>query len=259
MLIHLRMPQSQLQHRRTTVLLSTILLTVVYWFTALWYTNKTGQSKDLVVFHFLFKPILGSHPQADLYQYFYQFALTVLLYVCIPWLITKYYLKEDFASLGLRFTPNKTALLICGVVYPIVLASTYFSARQPDIYGEYPLSKLIGSSWLVFIIYQSAYLFYFIAYEVFYRGYLQFGLMSSQPSAKETAVILAIQTLITVLFHIGKPGSEIAMAAVFGPIIGYVAIRFNSIWYGMAIHFLMNVFMDFFILQYLHLLPSKFF
>lgn len=253
------MPQSQLQHRRTTVLLSTILLTVVYWFTALWYTNKTGQSKDLVVFHFLFKPILGSHPQADLYQYFYQFALTVLLYVCIPWLITKYYLKEDFASLGLRFTPNKTALLICGVVYPIVLASTYFSARQPDIYGEYPLSKLIGSSWLVFIIYQSAYLFYFIAYEVFYRGYLQFGLMSSQPSAKETAVILAIQTLITVLFHIGKPGSEIAMAAVFGPIIGYVAIRFNSIWYGMAIHFLMNVFMDFFILQYLHLLPSKFF
>ncbi|MFN8321582.1 MAG: CPBP family intramembrane glutamic endopeptidase [Chitinophagales bacterium] len=245
-----------LQKRRTVVLFSSILITVVYWIVALWYTNKTAYSKDLVVFHQLFGP--GDKWQ-DLWQYVYQFAVTVLLFWIVPYLITKYYLKEDFSKLGLGLTYNKQALIICAMAYPIVIASTYFSSQDPLIAAEYPLSKLIGSTWSVFVAYQSVYLFYFVAYEIFYRGYLQFGLKSEQAGTGELFLIILFQTVLTTLFHIGKPAPEIISAAAFGPVFGYVAFRYNSIWYGMVIHFGMNVFLDLFSLHWLHLLPQKLF
>lgn len=248
-------PAVPAQKRRTIVILSTVLLTALYWVVALWYTNKGPLSKDLVVFHALFG---NSNPNLDLYQYFYQFAVTVLLYVLVPWTIVKYYLKEDFAQLCWRYSRNKTALLVCAIVYPLVLASTWFSSNEPVLQAEYPLSKLIGGSWSLFILYQCTYFFYFFSYETFYRGYLQFGYRDNKPGKNEIITIILIQTVITTLFHIGKPGTEVLMAALFGPVFGYVAIRFNSMWYGMWIHFLMNVFMDFFILHRLHLLPEKF-
>lgn len=247
-----------LQKRRLIVLSSTVLLTIVYWFMALWYENKGAYSKDLVVFHALFGHLF-SIKWVDLYQYFYQFTVTILLFVAAPWLITKYWLKEDFIKLCWRSSHNRTALIVCAIVYPLVIGSTWFSSAEPVLQSEYPLSKLIGSSVTLFALYQCSYFFYFFGYETFFRGYLQFGMLSNKPGTKEVVAILLIQTLVTTAFHTGKPGTEVWSAALFGPVLGYVAIRFNSIWYGMLIHFLMNVFMDFFILYRLHLLPQHLF
>ena len=248
---------TSISKRRSIVLLSSIVITGIYWYLALWYNNKGAYSKDLVVFHQLFAGICSNSKWLDLWQYIYQFALTVLLFWVTPFIITKYYLKEEFGDFGLRYTRNKEALIICCISYPIVIASTYFSAQDPLINGEYPLSKLIGASWSLFITYQFLYMFYFIAYEIFFRGYLQFGLKSENAGKGELAIIILIQTALTVLFHIGKPIPEITAALAFGPVFGYVAFRYNSIWYGMVIHFIMNVFLDYFSLHYLHLLPQK--
>ena len=53
------------------ILLSVILLTTIYWILAKWYTNKSGYSKDLVVFYALFQPIFGNTPWLDYWQYIY--------------------------------------------------------------------------------------------------------------------------------------------------------------------------------------------
>jgi hypothetical protein len=58
-------------------------------------------------------------------------------------------LNEDFLSLGIRFVPSREALIVCAVLYPVVIVSTYFSSQDPLIAGEYPLSKGIGASWTV--------------------------------------------------------------------------------------------------------------
>jgi len=247
---------TSLQKRRIVVLLSSVLITLVYWLVALWYNNKGAYSKHLVVFHQLFG---NGDKWLDLWQYVYQFAATVLLFWLLPYLITRFYLKENFSSYGLRLNYNKQALMICAIAYPVVIASTYFSSQDPLIQAEYPLSKLIGTTWSVFVAYQSIYLFYFVAYEIFFRGYLQFGLKSENAGTKELFIIILIQTVLTTLFHIGKPIPEITAAAAFGPVFGYVAFRYNSVWYGMIIHFVMNIFLDLFTLHWLHLLPQKFF
>ncbi len=245
---------TSLQKRRNIVLISSILITIVYWFVALWYTNKGPLSKDLVVFHWLFG---GTGPWLDLWQYIYQFTVTVILFWLLPLTITRYYLKENFTNLGLKAIYSREAILVCAIVYPLVIASTYFSSQEAPIAAEYPLSKLIGTSWGVFIAYQLAYMFYFIAYEIFYRGYLQFGLKSDNPTTRELIVIALIQTVLTTLFHIGKPSSEILAAAAFGPVFGYVTFRYGTIWYVMVIHYVMNIFLDLFSLHWHHLLPQK--
>ena len=248
-----------LNKRRIVILASTILITAVYWFTALWHGPKTGFVKDLIVFHKLFDNYFAGSQWIDFWQYIFQFAITIILFVVVPWLIVRFYLKENFKELVFRHKYTKTAIIICCIVYPIVIISTFFSCKDPILNSEYPLSKLVGTSWSIFIMYEIAYFFYFFSYEAFYRGFLQFGLLKEKPSVKEIIIVILIQTIITTLFHIGKPFSEISLAAAFGPIFGYVAIRFNSIWYGMIIHFVMNVFNDTNILHYLNLLPHKFF
>ena len=134
--------------RQSTVLISGIVLTALYWVVALWYTNKQAYSKDLVVFHALF----GNGADLDVWQYIYQFVVTVLLFLIVPYCIFRFYLNEDFLSLGIRFVPNREALIVCAVLYPMVIASTYFSSQDPLIAGEYPLSKGIGASWFIFIL-----------------------------------------------------------------------------------------------------------
>ncbi len=237
------------------MLVSAIILTAVYWVLALWYTNKGAYSKDLVVFNRLFA---NAGPWADLWQYIFQFAVTVLLFWLVPLLITRYYLKQSFSNFGLKFIYSKQAFILCAIVYPVVIASTYFSSQQPAIASEYPLTKLIGTSWLVFISYHACYVFYFVAYEIFFRGYLQFGLKSDKAGVGELIVIVLIQTALTTAFHTGKPASEILAAAAFGPVFGYVTFKYGSIWYVMIIHYVMNVFLDLFSLHWLHQLPQKF-
>jgi membrane protease YdiL (CAAX protease family) len=248
-----------LKQRRIVVAVSTVAITAVYWFVALWHENKGEFSKDLVVFHHLFGASFVDNPWIDFWQYIYQFGVTVLLFVAVPFLISRYWLNIRFSDLGLKFTYHKEAIILCAVVYPVVLASTYFSAQEPVIAAEYPLTKLAGTSWAVFAGYQFLYMFYFIAYEVFYRGYLQFGLKSENASRNELMYIILFQTVLTTLFHIGKPMPEITMAALFGPVFGVVAFRYGNIWYGMGIHFLMNVFIDYFSLKGWAMLPQSWF
>lgn len=243
-----------LRYRRFVVLTSALLLTLTYWFLALWYDHKTAHSKNLIVARCL----IPESDWIDLWQYIWQFGMALVLLAFIPFLLTRYVLKTDLKILGLGLgnRPGE-ALMVCAVIYPLVCVSTFFSSKDPAIGGEYPLSILVGSSWLVFFAYQVAYFFYFFSYEFFYRGFLQFGLLAQDKSSFSRWAIIVFQTLLTTLFHIGKPGTEIIAAAFAGPVFGYLAIRFGSVWYGMGIHYIMNILIDYFSLRWQHHLPGQ--
>ena len=248
--------KSMFNRKGKIVLLSVIGLTVVYWFLALWYTNKVGYTKDLVVFNLIFGPAFNNNPWIDFWQYIFQFSMTVVLFFFIPFLIVKYSFKEDFRDYGLRAGNKKMGIILTILLVIGVVIMAFFTSQEAWIQSEYPLSKLVGENWLIFVYYEAMYFFYFYAYEVIMRGYLQWGLLKENTKIKGIIVILILQTAISTLFHIGKPIEEITTALVFGPILGYAAIKLDSIWYGMIIHFVMNVFMDIFILLWLGMLPA---
>ncbi|MHA1147520.1 MAG: CPBP family intramembrane glutamic endopeptidase [Promethearchaeota archaeon] len=238
------------------VLISVCLLTVSYWFLALWYTNKSGYTKELVIFYAIFGPIFNYHPWLDFWQYIYQFIMTVIFFFIIPVLMVKYYFKEDYKDYGLKLGKKKAGLILMAIGVILVFLLALSTCQDPVLNSEYPLSKLIGTSWVVFIFYEAVYFFYFFAYEYMMRGYLQWGLKREGATFKGILLILAIQTIITTLFHIGKPMPEIIAALAIGPIFGYLCLKLDSIWYVIIVHFILNVFQDLFILNYLGMLPN---
>jgi len=238
------------------VLSTTILLTIAFWFLALWYTNKSGYTKDLVVFYAIFGPIFNYNPWLDYWQYIFQFLMTMVLFFVIPFLIVKYYFKEDFRDYGLRTGNKKLGIILMIPLSVLLFIVAIFASQDLILQSEYPLSKLVGTNWAVFFYYEAMYFFYFYAYESMMRGYLQWGLKREDSTWKGILVILIIQTAITTLFHIGKPISEIMLALVLGPVLGYAALKLGSIWYGMILHFVINIFNDLFILYWLGMLPA---
>lgn len=249
--------QMDLARKRKIVLLSTIILTIVYWFIALWYTNKTKDSKELVVFYAIFGPIFNYDPSLDFWQYIYQFGITIVMFLIVPFLIAKFLLNEDFKEYGLKLGAKKTGLILVAIFGPLAVIVAPLVVQNATFAAEYPLTKLVANSWAILIGYEIAYFFYYFSYEVFYRGYLQFGLKSEEPRRNEIIYIITIQTIITILFHIGKPIEEIITAGIFGPILGYFAFKLNSVHYGMIIHFIIGgICNDIFNLIFLGLLPT---
>ena len=107
---------------------------------------------------------------------------------------------------------------------------------------EYPLTWLVRDDIPLFIIFNLVYFIYYIGYEFIFRAYLQFGLKREEMTKLGILLIIIIQTIITTLFHIGKPLTEIVAAAAVGPIFGYLTLRGKSfIWPVLIFHYLIGV------------------
>ena len=132
-------------------------------------------------------------------------------------------------------------LLIPIVIIPLM----WIAARMPDVRAEYPLAKILFKQPQLFWSYEAMYiLFYYVAWEFYFRGFMLFGLSKSLGPA----VAILIQTLASCLIHLGKPEGETIGAIIVGIIFGLIAWRTKSIWYGLLLHVAIGFFTDFFIL-----------
>jgi len=110
--------------------------------------------------------------------------------------------------------------------------------RDPAMQEFYPFSKEAMKSPGQFVVYESAYVvLYYIAWEFTFRGVLLFGLLALLPPTL-TGVLTAIllQTIISTVFHIGHPDSEILGAFIFGLLSGLVTAAAGSFLYALVLH-----------------------
>jgi len=239
-----------LSKKQIMVLLSTIFLTLGYYFLALFYVRNslTPNRKDLVFFHLVFGPIFGDSPWIDYWQYIYQFLMSLALFFIVPTLIIKYYFDEDFMDLknyGLQLGEKKFNLIWTLIGFSL-LPIIFFTASEPTIISEYPLSKLVTQGIGVLLFYHVTYFAYYLGYEFMYRGYLQFGLKTEDTGTLGIILILTIQTIITGLFHIGKPMFEILPAIIIGPIFGWITLKGKSIVIPvLAFHYALGLIIDY--------------
>jgi len=129
----------------------------------------------------------------------------------------------------------------------LVVPLIFISSKLPDIRMEYPMAKSLLYDTSNLFLYESFYvIFYYIAWEFFFRGFLLFGLR--EKFGDFNAIL--IQTISSCLIHIGKPEGEILGSIAVGIIFGIVAIRTNSIWYVFIIHASIGVLTDLFIIYF---------
>lgn len=215
-------------------LLSSPLLLTLYWY--------HGSAKTLGRYF----PHLKSDPLFDVYSSVWQGAVFFLLMLVVPALFIRWYWKRPFTDFGCARGDYAYGIKFMIVVIPlIVVPLTFVASQMADIRQEYPLARVLLSRRDMIVWYELAHVtLYYTAWEFYFRGFLLFGLRDYFGSANA----ILIQTIPSCLIHLGKPEPEIIGSIVAGLILGALAIRTRSFWYGMVIHAAIGVLTDLFVL-----------
>ena len=182
--------------------------------------------------------ITGNPEQsAELYTFF----SALLLFGILPILLIRFVFKERLASFGLQLGDWRFGLKAFLVLAPIFALASYLSRNDAPFLAEYPLFKGAGASSTIFFGHAVAYMFYYIGWEIYFRGFMQFGLRQSMGDWNA----ILVQTAVSCILHIGKPAGEIYGAILGGIVWGIIAFRARSIVFIVLLHWLLGVVLDY--------------
>jgi len=191
-------------------------------------------------------PDLAMHPESEFYSFLFQHSAFFLLMFIIPLFLIRLILKKNLREFGLAAGDSRYGFSFIAVTFPLlVVPLIYIASRMPDVRLEYPLVKMLMVQHDLVIGYELIYvLFYYLAWEFYFRGFLLFGL--KERFGNMNAVL--IQTISSCLVHIGKPEGEIIGSIIIGILFGAIALRTRSIWYVFILHAAIGVLTDVYII-----------
>jgi membrane protease YdiL (CAAX protease family) len=220
-------------NKKPTVIL---LLTPLVLTTWKYFGTKTFYLSDLAS-----RFVLFDDPQrtAELYTFFSVFMLFGLL----PLAVIRFVFKEKISSYGLQIGDWRFGLKTFLALAPIFVIASYSSITNPDFLAEYPLFKGASASPSMFLSHAFSYLFFYIGWEIYFRGFMQFGLRQSLGDWQS----ILVQTALSCVIHIGKPAGEIYSSIIGALVWGIIAFRARSLLFIILLHWLLGVSLDFFI------------
>ena len=185
-------------------------------------------------FHFIGDPLVKILP------YHYWFLMSGFTLLLFPMLVVKFGIKDHLRDYGFRLGNGKLGwgFVLVGwllMVPVIILAVELF----PSFQQKYPLSKVAGDSWQMFIPYEISYGIYMFSWEYFFRGFMLFGL-----EKRFGKYSILIQTIPFAVLHYSKPFPEAMGSIPAGILLGVLALETRSFIYGAAIHWFVALSMD---------------
>ncbi|NLI14890.1 MAG: CPBP family intramembrane metalloprotease [candidate division Zixibacteria bacterium] len=222
-------------------------------------SNRAPQSNIKTAFILLFAPVVLTvfryYGSASFYsnhfasgnsfvpQYYY-FLISFVLLGLIPVLISVFGFRMNLSALGLGLGGKRATIIFTLIGIPIMILLAYLSSRNPAFRTEYPLAKALIQNQSGFSLYLLMYGFYYIGWEIFFRGFMLLGLNDSLGDVNS----ILIQTIPSCLMHIGKPDTEIFASILAGLIFGWAVIKCRSIWPVFFSHWALGAFLDIFII-----------
>jgi len=164
----------------------------------------------------------------------------------IPLLIIKLVFKEALKDYGIRFGDWRNGLPLSIILLLIITGLMLFpSAQVPEFRDAYPFDKTAGDSIFNFLRFEILRgLFFYTAWEFFFRGFILFGLKKYVGDW----LAICIQTIPSCLWHVGLPTGEIFASIAAGILFGIIAVRTHSILWIFILHYLIGVLLDLFII-----------
>lgn len=189
---------------------------------------------------------LANDPLFEWYGYLWQFGIFFILMFLLPVGLIIFVFKRPLADFGIGLGDIRNGLKTLLITIPLlVIPLMYLASKMPDVRAEYPLLKMLMFRHDLIFWHEAAYvLFYYSAWEFYFRGFLLFGLKARFGNMNA----ILIQTVSSCLIHIGKPEGEIIGSIIIGIIFGAIALRTRSIWYVMVLHALIGLLTDLFII-----------
>lgn len=229
---------SSLEYDRKDLNVYIILLSAPLLLTIYWYYGSAAQFLK-------YFPEWATSANGEFYAHAAQFFSFFLLMFVMPVFFIRFRMKQPLSDFGFglgdfKFGTAFTVIAVIGLVIPLI----YMASGMPDIQQEYPLAKILHERYDLILWYEIAYvLFYYVAWEFYFRGFLLFGL-KDKFGAMSTVLI---QTISSCLIHLGKPDGEILGSILIGVIFGALALRTRSFWYVFILHAAIGVLTDLFV------------
>jgi len=220
------------QRKPTIILLSSLLLSLVWWYFGRFPFYENHLATRFVLFH---------DPAAT--AALYTFLSCFFLLGIVPALIVKFVFRERLADYGVQLGNRWRTVGSFLVFAPLFLLLAYVGSRQAGVSAIYPLNKSAGSSALLFAFHACTYLLFFAGMEFHYRGFVQFGL---RKSFGETSAFW-IQVVMSVLILTSKPANEAFGAIWCGILWGILAFRNRSLVSGLLQRFVLGIALDYFV------------
>jgi uncharacterized protein len=182
---------------------------------------------------------------SDYGSVFYMFGAAFLLMGVLPFLTIRFIFHESAKDYGLRLGDWHSGLALAVLLFILIsILMLYPSSQTAEMRSFYPFDKSAGDSLGSFLRLElSRGLFFYTAWEFFFRGFLLFGLRDQFGDWGA----ICIQTIPSCLWHIGLPTGEILASILAGIVFGIIALRTRSIFWVFWLHFLIGTATDFFI------------
>lgn len=161
----------------------------------------------------------------------YWFLSSSLLYFALPIAIVALTPGVRLSELGLGMGDRRYGLRATALLYAVMLPFVVAVSFSPAFNRHYPLSSGAADSWGSLLIFESGYWLYFVGWEFVYRGLLCVALYP-----RIGASVLVLHTIPFAVMHGGKPQAEAFGSIIAGIVLGVVAIRARSFWYGVLLH-----------------------
>jgi membrane protease YdiL (CAAX protease family) len=200
---------------------------------------------DFFLTHFGERPWALESP--DFYSQAYRFLFTFAAFFLVPALVVRFLYKKTLREYGFTLGDVKFGgafVLISFVVLPLPL---YLSAGSADFLKEYPLWRDVGANAGNCVLWIALYLLFYIGWEFFFRGFMQFSLVGRVAPF----FIIMMQTLASTIIHIGKPEGETLSAIAGGIVFGAVALRTRSMLYPLIVHWYVGILNELFAYHHL--------
>ncbi len=157
----------------------------------------------------------------------------------------------DLRHVGLRLGDARFGLsaALGGAVIAVPLM--YLGSFDKGLEATYPWAGAwVGHSLVTIVAWAAIYGLYYVAFEFFYRGFLQ----TVVGDAWGTAQGIWVQTMAATLIHLGKPMTELLAALPASLLFGVLAARSRSVLYSTLVHLVIGLSTDLFVLYHQGLL-----
>lgn len=170
----------------------------------------------------------------------YEIGMAVLLLACVPLAFMKIVWNESPTDLGLGIGISRRWMLMFLASLPVFAVIAWIGSGSSGLREVYPRDPTAADSVSKFVIYTISRFFFYLAWEIHFRGFLQFGLVSS--IGKETSCL--IQAAACSLAHLRGPPNEAFGAFLGGAWWGAHALSSRSIWGTTLQHWFLGTTVD---------------